>query len=64
MKIEDLTPPVAIPEPEWKRQLVEFWQGADEFKKIDLQVLLKMGDAEGAHRLLESWQQEFLERRK
>ena len=49
MKIQDLKPPVAIPEPEWKRQLVEFWQGADEFKKIDLQVLLKMGDADGAH---------------
>jgi hypothetical protein len=64
MKIQDLKPPVAIPEPEWKRQLVEFWQGADELKKIDLQVLLKMGDAEGAHRLLESWQQEVLERRK
>jgi hypothetical protein len=64
MKIQDLKPPVAIPEPEWKRQLVEFWQGADEFKRIDLQVLLKMGDAEGAHRLLESWQQEVVERRK
>jgi hypothetical protein len=64
MKIQDLKPPVAIPEPEWKRQLVEFWQGADELKKIDLQVLLKMGDAEGAHRLLESWQQEVVERKK
>jgi Putative amidoligase enzyme len=64
MKIQDLKPPVAIPEPEWKRQLVEFWQGADELKKIDLEVTLKMGDAAGARQIIESWQQEVVERRK
>jgi hypothetical protein len=64
MKIEDLTPPVAVPEPEWKRQLVEFWQQADDIRKIDLQVLLKMGDGAGARSLIESWQQEVLERKK
>jgi hypothetical protein len=64
MKIEDLTPPVSVPEPEWKRQLVEFWQQANDIRKIDLQVLLKMGDGEGARSLIESWQQELAERRK
>ncbi len=62
MKIQDLTPPVAVPEPEWKRQLVEFWQQADDFRKIDLQVLLKMGDSAGARQLIESWQQTVAER--
>jgi hypothetical protein len=64
MKIDDLTPPVTVPEPAWKQQLVEFWQQADDIKKIDLQVLLKMGDGDGARKLIESWQQEVVERRK
>jgi hypothetical protein len=62
MKIQDLTPPAAVSEPEWKRQLVEFWQQADDFRKIDLQVSLKMGDAVGARQLIESWQQTVAER--
>jgi hypothetical protein len=64
MKIDDLTPPVAVPEPAWKQQLAEFWQQADDIRKIDLQVLLKMGDGDGARQLIESWQQEVVERRK
>jgi hypothetical protein len=64
MKIDDLTPPVEMPEPVWKQQLSEFWKHADDIKKIDLQVLLKMGDAAGARQLIESWQQEVVERKK
>jgi hypothetical protein len=64
MKIDDLTPPVEMPEPLWKQQLSEFWKHADDIKKIDLQVLLKMGDAAGAKQLIESWQQEVVERKK
>jgi hypothetical protein len=64
MKIQDLTPPVAVPEPAWKQQLVEFWQQADDHHKIDLEVTLKIGDAAGARRIIESWQQEVIERRK
>jgi hypothetical protein len=64
MKIQDLSPPVAVPEPAWKQQLVEFWQQADDIRKIDLEVTLKMGDAAGARQIIESWQQEVLERRK
>jgi hypothetical protein len=64
MKIQDLKPPVAVPEPAWKQQLVEFWQQADDIRKIDLEVTLKMGDAAGARQIIESWQQEVLERRK
>jgi Putative amidoligase enzyme len=64
MKIQDLTPPVAVPEPAWKQQLVEFWQQADDHHKIDLEVTLKMGDAAGARKIIESWQQEVVERKK
>jgi len=64
MKIEDLTPPVAVPEPAWKQQLVEFWQQADDHRKLDLEVTMKMGDAAGARRVIESWHQEIEERRK
>ena len=64
MKIQDLTPPVAVPEPAWKQQLVEFWQQADDHHKIDLEVTLKMGDAAGARQIIESWQQEVIERQK
>lgn len=64
MKIQDLSPPVAVPEPAWKQQLVEFWQQADDMRKIDLEVTLKMGDTAGAQRIIESWQQAVIERRK
>ncbi len=64
MKIQDLSPPVAVPEPAWKQQLVEFWQQADDHHKIDLEVTLKMGDTAGARQIIESWQQEVIERQK
>jgi hypothetical protein len=64
MKIQDLSPPVAVPEPAWKQQLVEFWQQANDHCKLDLEVTLKMGDAQGARRVIESWHQEVAERRK
>lgn len=61
MKLNELNPK---PEPAWCGQLREFWSRANSGQQLDMQYYLKLGDAAAAHRLLESWDQPVLERRK
>lgn len=64
MKINELKPAVPVPEPAWKSQLREFWSQAGDHDQIDMQVMLKMGDINGARQLLETWHHQVAERKK
>jgi hypothetical protein len=56
MKLDELNPPSPPePPPAWRALLEQFWQQCDDHDRIDMQVMLKMGDGAGANRLLESW---------
>ena len=55
MKLSDLSPPKEIATPKWKFKLQEFWRCSTHHDRLDMQVMLRMGDRNGATKLLESW---------
>ena len=55
MKLSDLSPPKEIATPEWKFKLQEFWRCSTHNDRLNMQVMLRMNDRNGAIKLLESW---------